>query len=92
MRVNLKSLVSKNPPKIWRSVNEYFNDKCVTETVKHGGGSVMVWGCMAASGFGNLVFIESTMKKGDYLSILKQNVTPQCREIRLRRKLDISTG
>ena len=26
----------KKPPKIWRSVNEEFNDKCLTKTVKHG--------------------------------------------------------
>ncbi len=30
-------------------------------TVKHGGGSVMVWGCMSAAGSGELQFIEGTM-------------------------------
>jgi len=30
-------------------------------TVKHGGGSVMVWGCMSASGVGELVFIDGNM-------------------------------
>ena len=29
----------KKPPKIWRSVDEKFNDKCVAKTVKHVGGS-----------------------------------------------------
>lgn len=72
---------AKKPPKIWRSANEAFNDKCVVKTVKHGGGSVMVWGCMAASGVGNLVFIESTMKKEDYLSILRHNVAPSVEKL-----------
>jgi len=41
-------------------------------TVKHGGGGVMVWGCIAASGVGNLVFIESTMDHKMYINILKK--------------------
>ena len=43
----------------------------------------MLWGCMAASGIGNLVFIESTIKKADYLSILQQNVTPSVEKLGL---------
>lgn len=74
---------TKKPPKIWRSKNEAFFEKCVTSTVKHGGGSVMVWGCMAASGVGNLVFIESTMNKIDYLNILKENVAPSVEKLGL---------
>ena len=46
----------KKPPKIWRSVNEELSDKCMAKTVKNGGGSVMVWGCMATSGVDKLVF------------------------------------
>ena len=38
----------------------------------------MVWRSMAALQVGNLVFIESTMEKEDYLDILKQNVSPTC--------------
>ena len=32
----------------WRPGEEY-KDKCVMPTVKHGGGNVMVWGCMSAA-------------------------------------------
>ena len=64
-------------------MNEAFNDKCVVKTVKHGGGSIMVWGCRVRSGVGNLVFMESTMKKEDYFSILQQNVTPRVEKLGL---------
>ena len=75
---------SKKPSKIWRSVNKEFNDNCVAKTVKHGGGSIMVWECMAATEVGNLVFIETTMKKEDYISIIQENVTPSIEKLGLR--------
>ncbi len=43
---------------VWRQPGEEYKDKCVLPTVKHGGGSAMVWGCMSAAGTGELQFIE----------------------------------
>ncbi|GFX78499.1 transposable element Tc1 transposase [Trichonephila clavipes] len=43
---------------IWRKPNTALDPKNLRPTVKHGGGSVMVWGCMASNGVGNLVFID----------------------------------
>lgn len=57
--------------RVWRKPNQEMNIKNLTPTVKHGGGSVMVWGCMAASGVGNLYFIENVMDRWVYLDILK---------------------
>ncbi len=59
-------------------------DKCVLPTVKHGGGSVMVWGCMSAAGTVELQFIEGTMNANMYCDILKQSMIPFLR--RLGRK------
>ncbi len=33
----------------------------VPTTVKHGGGSVLMWGCMSAAGVGELHFIDGIM-------------------------------
>ncbi len=58
----------------WRQPGEEYKDKCVLPTVKHGGGSVMVWGCMSAAGTGELQFIEGTMNANMYCDILKQRL------------------
>ncbi len=52
---------SEGVKRVWRQPGEEYKDKCVLPTVKHGGGSVMVWGCMSAAGTGELQFIEGTM-------------------------------
>ena len=41
-----------------RQPGEEYKDKCVLPIVKHGGWSVMVWGCMSAASTGDLQFIE----------------------------------
>ncbi len=44
--------------------------------VKHGGVSIMVWGCMSAAGTGELQFIEGTMNANMYCHKLKQSKGP----------------
>ncbi len=60
---------------------EEYKDKYVLPTVKHGGGSVMVWGCMSAAGTGELQFIEGTMNANMYCDILKQSMIPSLRRL-----------
>ncbi len=61
---------------------DYWNHvKCVLPTVKHGGGSVMVWGCMSAAGTGELQFIEGTMNANMYFDILKQSMIPSLQRL-----------
>ncbi len=59
---------------MWRQPGEEYKDKCVLPTVKHGGGSVMVWGCMSAAGTGELQLIEGTMNAYIYCDILNQRL------------------
>ncbi|CAI9537942.1 unnamed protein product, partial [Staurois parvus] len=47
-------------------------EKCMVPTVKHGGGSVFMWGCMSAAGVGELQFIDGIMNSRMYFSILKE--------------------
>jgi DDE superfamily endonuclease/Transposase len=46
----------------------------VKQTVKHGGGSLMVWGCMTAKGPGFMCRIDGTMTKDVYLEILQDEL------------------
>jgi len=67
--------------RVWRQPGEKYKDKCVLSTVKHGGVSVMVWGCMSAAGSGEIQFIEGTMNADMYCDILKQSRIPSLRRL-----------
>lgn len=55
----------------WRKSGDRFLDQHVQSTVKHGGGNIMVWGCMTWEGVGKLHLIEGKMDKYVYRNILE---------------------
>ncbi len=59
---------------VWRRKGEEYKEKCMVPTVKHGGGSVLMWGCMSAAGVGELHFIDGIMNSQMHCSILKEKV------------------
>ncbi|GBM35875.1 hypothetical protein AVEN_134680-1 [Araneus ventricosus] len=63
---------------VWRKPNEELNPKNLLPTINNGGGGIMIWGCFAASGMGNLVFIENNMDKYKNINILKENLENIC--------------
>ncbi len=67
--------------RVWRQPGEEYKDKCVLPTVKHGSGSFIAWGCMSASGTGELQFIEGAMNANMYCDILKQSLIPSLRRL-----------
>jgi transposase len=59
-----------------RKQGESLRDDTIQPTVKHGGGSVMFWGCFMAGRTGDLHRIEGIMKKEQYHSILSHHAIP----------------
>ena len=49
--------------------------ECTVHTMKHGGGSIIVWGCFSAADIGGLVRIDSIMKD-EYRKTIEINVIP----------------
>lgn len=59
---------------VWRREGEAFHPKDTTPTVRHGAGSITLWGCSAVSGSAALKKLNGIMKKEDYLQILQENL------------------
>ena len=49
--------------------------RSVRQTVKHGGGSIMIWGCMTGQGVGFMCKLEGRMDKEGYLEILQDELS-----------------
>lgn len=58
----------------WFSDSNQLEDRTVKVTFKHGGGGIMVWGCMTSKGVGYLCKIEETMDQHLYKSILEDDL------------------
>ena len=67
----------------WRMSGEAYSPDCTQKTVKYGGGCIMLWGCMAAGGLGNLVKIDGIMNSVQYLRILQENLVDSAEKLGL---------
>jgi transposase len=59
---------------VWKKSGERLSDRLVEGTVKFGGGSVMIWGCMTWEGVGYATKIDGRMDGDLYLQILKDEL------------------
>ena len=46
------------------------DDRAVKQTIKHGGGSLMLWRCMTSRGVGDLQKVDGRLNAKDYILIL----------------------
>lgn len=73
---------------VWRKPNEELKLKNLQATIKHGGSSVMVWGCVSWHVVGALHFIDGNMNKNMYLNILQQNLKSSAEKMGLKDTLN----
>ena len=66
----------------WRKPNIYYHPEYIL-TVKHDGGSIMLWGCFSSAGTWKLVRFEGMMDGTKYREILEGNLFQSSRELRL---------
>lgn len=62
--------------RVRRPINKRFHPKYVTPTIKHGKGSVFLWGCFSWGGVGPLHFIDGIMDRLVYRDILQNVMLP----------------
>ncbi|KAL0147018.1 hypothetical protein M9458_057542 [Cirrhinus mrigala] len=68
---------------VWRKPGTAHHLSNTVPTVKHGGGSIMLWGCFSAARTGRLVAIEGKMNAAKYRDILDENLLQSAQDLRL---------
>ena len=71
---------------VWRKPGTTHHLANTIPTVKHGGGSIMLWGCFSAAGTGRLVRIEGRMNAAMYRDILDDNLLQSALDLGLGRR------
>ena len=74
--------------RVWRKSNKDNDHINTVPTVKHGGGSLMIWGCMSSKGVGTIQFIDGIMDAYVYLDILKNDVKQSAQKWTCRLSTD----
>lgn len=54
-----------------RDAHEKYKNSCLRKTIKHGGGTVDVWGCFSTEGIGTLCRLTRIMDADYYQEILE---------------------
>ncbi|KAG2464862.1 TC1A transposase, partial [Polypterus senegalus] len=71
---------------VWRKPGTAHHQANTIPTVKHGGGSIMLWGCFSVAGTGRLVRIKQKMTAAMYRDILDENLLQSALDLRLGRR------
>ena len=70
--------------RIRRTKLERFNQDCIAPTVKHGGGSLMVWACFRWNKLGPIIVIDGTMDRQKYIDTLENHLYPFWKKMKRR--------
>ena len=57
--------------------------------VKHGGGSIMLWGCFSVAETGRLVRMERKMNRAKYREIIDENLLESAQDLNRRDWRDL---
>jgi len=69
-----------------RRVGEALPEQNVQTTVKHGGGSIMMWGCISWKGPGRLHRVEGRMDAKQYTHILSESFLGSLHDYKVQPK------
>ena len=58
----------------WIEDKENIHVRVVNQIVKHGGGSIILWGCSTCKGLGSLHNIQGHLNARGYIAILQQDL------------------
>lgn len=59
---------------VWRTPKEAYDPDCLLPTVKHGGGSVMIWAAISWYSAGPIITLNGRITANEYLNILNDEV------------------
>jgi len=65
---------------VWRLKGLRYHHHYQIPTVKHGGESIMVWGCFHAGGAGSLMKVDGILDQFGYRDILENHMLPYAEE------------
>ena len=74
---------------VWRKPHTAHDPKSTIPTVKHGGGSTMLWGCFSSAGIGALVMLQGKMDGAKYKKILGKPAAP-CKKAEIWTEVHLS--